>query len=183
MLTLRTSTSLIISGILAILFGILASIWPATAILTLVLIWGAYALIDGIIMLVLAFRRGASGAGRVFLIIAGVIGVLAGLIALIRPFQSAVALTWVLGIWLMVRGIMEIISAFSAGRGGRRWLLVLGGVLWLLAGILFAANPGAAAVGISLWIGIMAIIWGVLLVIGGIQLRSALKQENSRNLS
>lgn len=183
MLGLRTSTSLIVSGILAIIFGILASFWPASVVLTLVLLWGAYALIDGILMLVLAFRRGVGGGGRVFLIVAGVLGVLAGLVALIRPFDAAIVLAWVLGIWLMVRGIMEIISAFSIARGARRWLLVLGGVLWLLAGILFAANPGAGALGVSLFIGLLAIIWGVLLVVGGIQLRSAAKRENSHNLS
>lgn len=167
----RSATFLLVSGGLAILFGIVATVWPIGTALTLVIVWGCYALVDGIAALVAAFRP-EGRRSRVLLLLSGIVGVLAGLIAVFRPISSALALAWVLGIWLVVRGVIEIVAALGHDHPRPRWLMILGGVLWIIAGILFVANPGAGALTISLWLGILAIVWGVLLVGAGLAVRS-----------
>ena len=67
-------------------------------------------------------------------LVTGVMGVIAGCVAIFRPFSSAVVLTVVLGIWLLLRGLIEIASAFTGEVAGSRWGIALGGVLWLIAG-------------------------------------------------
>ena len=124
----RTPTVLIVSGVLALIFGIVAMVWPVGAAISMVIIWASYALVDGISALVLAFRpEGKEGKG--FLIFSGIMGIIAGLVGLFMPVSSAVALAWVLGIWLLARGILEIGAAFGHERATPRWLLVVGGSL------------------------------------------------------
>lgn len=160
---------LIFTGIAAVIFGIIAIAWPAETALTLVLVWGWYALIDGVIEISAAFRP-EGRATRGLLIFTGVVGVLAGLIAIFRPLESAVALAWVLGIWLVVRGISSLISAFSFESVTPRWLLVLGALCFLIAGVIFILNPGAAALTLSIWLGVLALMWGVSILIAGFAL-------------
>lgn len=172
----RSSTYLIIAGILAIIFGVIAMFYPVASAATLVIVWGIYALADGIFALVSAFRP-AEKSGRAILIIVGILGVLAGIIAVTQPLSSLVALTWVLGVWFIARGILDIVSAFTSHADTPRWLLVLVGVLWLIAGILIAMAPGAAAVGFSLWLGILAVIWGGSMVAMGAVGRSEARES------
>lgn len=171
-LSQRSSMFLIVSGAIAIIFGLLAAVWPGKTAIILVTIWAIYALVDGVLSLVSAFRDGASGAMRILLVTAGVLGILAGLIALINPVGSAIVLAWVLGIWLIARGVLFIIGAFT-GEGKTQWLLVLVGVMWIIVGILFTANPGSGALAVALWIGLGAIAWGLILLIQGFRARSA----------
>lgn len=166
----RSATWLIVAGVVTVLFGVVAMIWPIGTAIALVILWGCYALVDGILAFAAAFAGGQSAGGRVFLIMVGLIGIAAGLFAIVRPGVGAVTLTWVLGIWLMVRGVMEVVAAFSTPGGSRVWL-VIGGALWFLAGLFFAVNPGAAAVSLALWLGIFAVAWGVALIVGGVTLR------------
>ena len=170
----RSATALFITGAIAIIFGIIATAWPMASALALVFMWGIYALVDGVISLVLAFRPEGSTA-RVWLIINGILGIIAGLWVVFQPIAGAVVLAWVLGFWMLVRGIMEFAAAFSHGNVRPRWLVILGGVLWVLAGILFLANHGSAALAIALWLGILAIIWGITLIAAGFTVRKAAK--------
>ncbi len=173
----RSATTLFLFGALAIVFGLLAAAWPLSTALALVMLWGAYALVDGVAAFFAVPK--AQGAARWWLILSGVVGVLAGLVALFQPLSSAVALAWVLGIWLVVRGVLEIAAAFGHDDPRPKWLLVVGGALWIIAGILFVANPGAAALTISLWLGVLAIIWGAMLIGAGFTVRSAAKGANA----
>lgn len=168
----RSTTAVIGLGVVAIIFGILALFWPIGSALTLVIFWGAYALVDGITSIVLAFR---SDEGRGWLVVSGVIGILAGLVAMFQPLSSAVALTWVLGIWLIARAIMELIAAIGAKTTGPRWLTFLSALLWAIAGTLFVLNPGASALGLAMWLGVLAITWGIVLVVLGFSARNAAK--------
>lgn len=171
----RSATSLFVAGGLAVLFGIVASAWPTRTALVLVILWAIYALVDGILALVLAFRSEGKSS-RVLLVVNGVVGILAGVLVLARPVSGAVTLAWVLGLWLIVHGVVEIMGAFS-DTGKRRWLVALSGVLWILAGALFMARPGAAALTISLWLGVLAIAWGLLLVGAGLATRAQRKAD------
>ncbi len=174
----RSPTMLFLSGGLAIVFGLIASFWPLSTALALVILWGAYALVDGVSELATAFRKEVTRTLRVFYIVAGVIGVLAGLFAIFRPVASVVALSWVLGVWLIVRGIMEVAAAFVV-TSRQRWILVVGGILWIIAGVIFTANPGVAALALAMWPGILAIGWGILLVGAGLAVRSMTKNAAS----
>ncbi|MFV0427719.1 MAG: HdeD family acid-resistance protein [Beutenbergiaceae bacterium] len=168
----QSSLFLMISGVIAVGFGILAAVWPGRTALILVVLWATYALVDGVLALIGAFSKGMSGALRILMVAAGVLGVIAGIIALVNPIGSAVVLAWVLGIWLVARGVLFIISAFTT-EDGPQWLLVLVGILWIVVGILFTANPGSGALAIALWIAFGAIAWGVILLIQGWRLRRA----------
>lgn len=172
----RSSSYLIISGALAVVFGLVAAFFPIATALTLIVVWGIYALIDGIAAAVMAFRPGP-GQSRGFLIFAAVVGIAAGLIAVSSPATAGGALVWVLGVWLMVRGVLEIVAAFTERAAGDRWLLVLGGVFWLIAGWLIVANPGVAALSVALWLGVLAIIWGNVLLIVGFHVRGIAKEN------
>lgn len=160
---------LLVRGILAVLFGIMAMVWPSITAIALAVLWGIWALIEGVINLVAAFQRGATGkAWKIFF---GVVSILAGLIAIIHPFDVAVVLTWILGIWFLVAAVFQGIGAFASTRSQPRWMLLVSAVLSLLIGILFVARPGVGVLSIVFWIGIVAIIWGILLIVAAFAAR------------
>lgn len=164
---------LLVRGVLGIVFGILAIAWPISTAIALALLWGIWALADGIGSIAQAFQPKSRGS-RLWLLALGVIAVIAGFFAIVHPGMTVATLTWILGIWLIIRGIFELAGAFSSGLPMPRWLLVLNGLLSLLIGILFAANPGAGAVGIAVVLGITALVWGVVLIAVAMSVRRGL---------
>lgn len=181
---------LLLRAVIAVVFGIIAIAAPVAAALAFALLWGIWALADGIGAFVQAFSKdvvgmnadgtavmgGRSGGEKALLIVLGLIGVVAGLLAITSPGLAAVALTWILGIWLIVRGIFELVGAFSASAAGARGLLILGAVVDFLLGILFVANPGKSVVGIAVFLGILAIVWGIVMFVIALMIR---KQANA----
>jgi uncharacterized membrane protein HdeD (DUF308 family) len=164
---------LVLRGVLGIVFGIVAIAWPISTATALALLWGIWALVEGLGSLWQAFQPGATG--RVWLVVMGVIALVAAFFAIFHAGATAVALTWILGIWLIVRGIFELVGAFASTLPMPRWLLVLGGLLSILVGVLFTANPGAGAVAVAVWLGLMALIWGIVLVATGFMFRQGAK--------
>ncbi|HEU5000837.1 MAG TPA: HdeD family acid-resistance protein [Lapillicoccus sp.] len=153
---------LLVRGILAILFGIMAMVWPGITTVALAVLWGCWALVDGVVNIVAGFQKGAAGKGwKIFF---GVVSILAGLIAIVHPFDAALILTWILGIWFIVTAIFQGVGAFSSTRTQPRWMLIVTAVLSLLIGILFVARPGTGVLSIVLWLAIVAIIWGIFLI-------------------
>src|SRR5256885_4424651 len=114
-------------GALAVLFGVLALVWPAITIGVLVLLFGAYALVDGVFALGSALFGGARVEGRrAWLILEGVVGVAAGIVAFVWPGVTALALLWVIAAWAIITGVLEIATAIRLRRELRgEWLLVL----------------------------------------------------------
>jgi uncharacterized membrane protein HdeD (DUF308 family) len=172
MLTLRHGWSLLlIRGVAGIVFGVLAMAWPISTAIALAVLWGFWALVDGVSWLARAFGPGRiGGPDRVWWILMGAVSLLAAFFALFSPGVTAVTLTWILGIWLIVRGGADVAGAFSQ-RGATRGLVLLGAATSILLGILFAANPGAGAVGIAVTLGIFAVVWGVFLVLAAFAAR------------
>jgi uncharacterized membrane protein HdeD (DUF308 family) len=164
---------LIVRGVIGVVFGILAIVWPISTAIALALLWGFWALMDGIGSLTQAFRPESRGS-RFWLALMGVIALLAAFFAIFSPAMTAVTLTWILGIWLIVRGAFEAVGAFSSAMATPRWLLFLSAALSILLGILFVANPGAGAVGIAVLLGVTALMWGAAFVVGGLAVRRAL---------
>jgi uncharacterized membrane protein HdeD (DUF308 family) len=161
---------LLVRGVIAVLFGIVAIAWPISTAIALALLWGFWALFDGIGSLVQAFQPESRG-GRVWLVIMGLVALVAAFFAIFSPAVTAVALTWILGIWLIVRGVFEAIGAFSSSSQLPRWLLLVGAALSLILGLLFVFNPGRAVVAIAVWLGVAAIIWGGVFVAMAIAIR------------
>lgn len=168
------SRPLFTGGAIAILLGLVALIWPGMTLSIVAIIWGIFALADGIN----SFTRlsGASKAEKTLYISSGVLGVLAGLLVILQPLWGMASLTWILGFWLILRGIIEIIAAFRLPKDAPKAWLVLSGVLWMLAGLLVTANPGAAMVSIVFWLGLLSIAWGVTFIVAGFRVRSAAQQ-------
>jgi uncharacterized membrane protein HdeD (DUF308 family) len=160
----------VVRGALAVVFGLVAIFWPTTTAAALAILWGFWALADGIGNIVQATRPGP-GSMRIAAALMGLIALVAAFFAIFSPAVTAVALTWILGIWLIVRGVMELVLSFSDNRPAPRGLMLLGAALDLLLGVLFVANPGAGVVGIAVLLGLTALAWGAVFVVLGLMLR------------
>jgi uncharacterized membrane protein HdeD (DUF308 family) len=165
-----TWKTLVVRGVLALVFGVVAIAWPTSTATALAFIWGFWALVDGIGNLAQAAQPGP-GSMRLAFAAMGVIALVAAFFAIFSPAVTAVALTWILGIWLIVRGLMEVVLSFSDSRPAPRGLMLAGAALDLLLGVLFVANPGAGVVGIAVLLGITALAWGAVFVTVGLMLR------------
>jgi uncharacterized membrane protein HdeD (DUF308 family) len=165
-----TWQTLVVRGALAAVFGLVAIIWPTTTASALAILWGFWALADGIGNLVQATRPGP-GSLRVAAAVMGVIALVAAFFAIFSPAVTVVALTWILGIWLIIRGVMELALSFSDHRPAPRGLMLLGAAIDFLLGVLFVANPGAGVVGIAVLLGLTALAWGAVFVTLGLMLR------------
>jgi uncharacterized membrane protein HdeD (DUF308 family) len=161
---------LVIRGAVGIVFGILAIAWPIETGLALMLLWGFWVLVEGISLLVQAFRSKTEGS-RLGRAVVGVVAIIVAFFAIFSPAVTAQTLTWFVGIWLILRGVFEVFTAFSSYRLTPRWLLLVGAALSILLGVFFVANPGRGAVGIAVWLGLIALAWGVVLVVMGWMLR------------
>ncbi|MCI0366326.1 MAG: HdeD family acid-resistance protein [Phycisphaerales bacterium] len=166
----------VLRGIVAILFGIMALVLPRMALLTLVFLFGFFALADGIFSLIMAFRGSPDTMQPRqpwwALLIHGLISVAAGIAAFVIPGLTAIALLYLIAAWAVAAGVLEIIVAIRLRKQIRgEWLLALTGVLSILFGILVAIFPSAGALAVVLWIGIYALIVGGLLIALGLRLR------------
>lgn len=154
----------LLRGIAGIVFGVLAFAWPGITLLTLIIFYGAYALIDGIFAIGAAFRGGAAQS-RWWLILIGVFGIAAGLLTFMWPGLTALVLATFIGIWSLMRGIFEIVGAIKIRHEiDNEWWLILSGALSVLFGLVMLFMPGAGALALIWVIGAYAIIFGALLV-------------------
>jgi len=163
---------LLLRGIAAIAFGVLAFIWPGLTLLTLVILYGVFAIIDGVLALAAVFGRTGPDVPKWWLVLTGILGIGAGLIALFWPGITALVLIIFIGAWAIVRGIMEIIAAIQLRKEIEgEWLLILAGVLSVLFGLGVLLYPGAGAVALAWLIGIYAIAIGVVMIMLALRLR------------
>ena len=170
-MTLRW-TVLLTRGLIGIGFGILAMAWPEETVTVLVVLWGCWALIDGIAML-LAIRVVPGTAPKVVALVAGLVALFIAFFAIARPGVAAATITWFIGVWLVVRGVLEIVEALSTDVPRGRVALVAGGLLDLLIGVLFMLNPGSAILGIAWLLGLLALLWGCVAVVMAFFVRKA----------
>ncbi len=168
------ASAMMLRGVVTILFGVFAMVWPIATVVALVVTWGVFAVLDGILGGIVGFSRNTTSGQKWLSILLGVLSLAAGIFLVLRPLQAAVALTWVLGIWLVARGVVDAASAFTY-RSSARWWLVVAGVLSVIAGALIVANPGTAALAFAVWVGLFALMWGIFLFISGFMLRRGAK--------
>jgi uncharacterized membrane protein HdeD (DUF308 family) len=138
----------------------------------LILLFGAYALVDGIFN-VIAAVSGRSGARRWWaLLLAGLVSIAAGIVTFSMPGLTALALVYVIGAWAIARGVFEIVAAVRLRKVIRNeWWLGLSGALSIVFGALMMLAPGAGALALVFWIGAYAVVFGALLVAFGVRLR------------
>lgn len=164
--------ALLIRGIVAILFGIGALIWPGITLIVLVSLFGAFALVDGIFSVIAAIgERGHDHWG--WLLVGGLIGIIIGIITFFWPHITVLILLDIIAIWAILTGIFDFVVAFTYHQpAGREILLIIGGVISLIFAAILLFHPVAAVLGIIWVIGIYAIILGILWIIRAIRFRS-----------
>ena len=170
--------SFVLRGVLAVLFGLIAWLMPHIALGALILLFGAYAIVDGIFNIVAAFRRtGDDRAPWWALLVSGIVSLIAGFVAFFYPGLTALALVFVIAGWAIATGVMSIVAAVRLRRQIEgEWLLALSGALSVVFGVLAAIFPGAGALAILIWIGAYAIVFGITLIVLGLRLRSWLRR-------
>jgi uncharacterized membrane protein HdeD (DUF308 family) len=163
--------AVVLRGVVAILFGILAWTWPGLTLGTLILAWGVYCLFDGILAVASAFS-GSSGRPWWVLVIEGVASLAAAAIAFVLPGLSALVLLYLIAAWAIATGIFEIVEAIRLRKEikGEFWL-ALAGVVSVLFGLMLIAAPGRGALAVVWIIGTYAMVFGVFLVALGFRLK------------
>jgi uncharacterized membrane protein HdeD (DUF308 family) len=156
----------VLRGVLAILFGIAAFVWPGPTVAALVILFGAYALVDGIFAIGTGIAGwDLSGSSRWWLVLGGIAGVIVGLITFVYPNITAEILLYFIGAWAIVTGIFEVIAAIQLRQViDNEWLLVFSGILSVAFGVLVFVYPQASALSILWMIAIYAILFGLALI-------------------
>ena len=160
----RNWWALALRGLVAVLFGLACFVWPLPTLMVLVLLYGAYALADGVFAVAAALAGRAQGSHWWALLLEGLLGIAVGVITFFWTDITAVALLYLIAFWAIVTGILEIVAAvrlraYIAGE----WALALSGVLSILFGLLLLIWPGATALALIWVIGAYAILFGILL--------------------
>lgn len=160
---------LLLRGLIAIGLGIMAFAKPGLTLSTLVLLYGFYCLIDGIV----AVAVGLTGGQMWQALLLGLVGIGAGLATLFYPGLTAMLLLYFMAVWAIARGIFEILAAIEFRKVIEgELMLVLAGIASIAFGVLIIANPGAGALSIIWILGGYALLVGVLLVIASFRLKA-----------
>src|SRR6202048_85610 len=160
-------------GVLGILFGLIALIFPGPTMLSLVLFFSAYMLVDGvfgIISGVRAIRRKEDRWG--LLIFEGLLNIAVGIAAFLWPGLTVIAFVWLIAAWAIVTGGLMTAAGFRLNIDHGRWWMVLGGLLSLAYGVLLVIGALVGAIVLTWWLGAYALVFGVALVVFSFKLRS-----------
>jgi uncharacterized membrane protein HdeD (DUF308 family) len=157
---------LLLRGVAAIAFGVLAFAWPGITLVVLTYMWGLYAISDGILALWAAIAgRGGEIAPRWWLAVVGIAGILAGLLTFVWPEMTALVLLMFIASWAIVVGVLQIWGAIRLRKEIEgEWLLALSGVLSVAFGVIMFAQPGAGALAVVWLIGWFAIFAGCVYI-------------------
>jgi uncharacterized membrane protein HdeD (DUF308 family) len=167
----KQSWLLVLQGILAVAFGVIAWVWPGLTVETLVILFGAFAIASGVMSLWAAVGAHRVGDSPWPFIFRGVLGIGTGVVVAVWPDISATALLYVIAAWAIVIGVYEVIAAIALRKAiDNEWLLGLAGIASIAFGVLAAIYPGDGAVALVWTIGIYAIVYGVLMVAYGFRL-------------
>jgi uncharacterized membrane protein HdeD (DUF308 family) len=172
----RTSVSwwsLVLRGAVAIIFGILAYLMPGLTLQALVLVFGAYAVVDGVFAIASGIRSDRARGRDWLLVLGGVAGIIAGVLAWVLPGMTALVLITIIGAWAIVTGVFEIAAALRLRNLLRHtWIFILEGILSVLFGLFVFIAPGAGALALVWLIAAYAIVSGVMLVAFGLRVKA-----------
>jgi uncharacterized membrane protein HdeD (DUF308 family) len=163
--------AIMLRGVIAILFGVVALAAPGAVLLSLALLFGIYLLVDGVIGLVASVRSVMAHGHWGALLAEAVLNMLIGLIALFMPAAAVLAFVLLMAAWALISGGLMLAAAVKLHTSHGRWWLGLGGVASLIWGVLLVAAPIVGAVVLAWWLGIYAIVFGIALLACGLRLR------------
>jgi uncharacterized membrane protein HdeD (DUF308 family) len=167
---------LALRGLLGILVGVAALVWPGITLAVLIVFFGAYMFVDGLFALVAAVRFRHERERWVPLLLEALLGIAIGAVTFLWPGITALAWVFTIAAWALVTGVLELVAAFRIrGALGTEILLGLSGLVSIIFGIAMAALP---LIGLVVWvimIGAYAIAFGVLMIVAAFRLRSAAK--------
>jgi uncharacterized membrane protein HdeD (DUF308 family) len=163
---------LVLRGVLAVLFGIVAFFMPGPTAYALVLLFGAYALVDGIFAVITGIREYDERERWWAVLLEGIAGIIVGVLTFLWPGVAGLVLLTFIAAWAIITGVFEIMAAIRLRREIEgEWLLGLSGVASVLFGLLLLFQPVAGLIAVTWIIGAYAILFGVLLIALGLQLR------------
>jgi uncharacterized membrane protein HdeD (DUF308 family) len=170
--------SALVSGVLAVILGVLILVWPGKSIVVAAILFGVYLVVTGVVQVIFAFSLHVSAGGRVLLFISGAASLILAVLAF-RHFGEGYAIL-LLAIWIAVgfifRGVATTVSAISdPGLHGRGWNIFVG-VLSLIAGIVVLAWPFGSIVTLALVVGAWLIVIGVMEIVSAFAIRRAAKK-------
>lgn len=170
----RTWGLVVFRGVMGVVYGVIAMAWPQITILALVILFGAYAIVDGVTAIIMGFS--GRGGERWLLLLTGVIGVIAGLVAFFWPGATALVLLWVIAFWAILSGFMYLVTAWRLRKEiSGEWLMVLTGLASIALGVVLMIQPASGAVALVVTIGIFAVIWGIFSILLGLRMRGVSK--------
>jgi len=155
---------LLLRGVAAVAFGVLTFVWPQISLLTLIMVYGIYAMADGILALIAAIRGGGV-VPRWWLALGGVVSILTAVLVFAWPGLTALVLVYLIGFWSILRGVLEIIGAIRLRNEiANEWTLGVAGALSVIFGLILVIMPGAGAIGLLWLIATWAVLFGLLLI-------------------
>jgi uncharacterized membrane protein HdeD (DUF308 family) len=167
------ASSLIIRGIIGVIFGIVAFLWTGATLAFLIVLFGAYALLDGIADIAHGISSARADGYGWFLILEGIVGIGAGIVTFLWPAITMVVLVIVIGIWAVFTGILELIAAIRLRNVIKgEWLLALSAILSIALGVLLFLYPVTGAVVLAWLVGAYAFVAGIVLIALGVRLRA-----------
>jgi uncharacterized membrane protein HdeD (DUF308 family) len=167
-----------IRGVIGTLFGLVALFLPGATMLSLVLVFAAYAFVDGVFAIVSAVRAARERERWGYLLLEGIVDIAAAAVAVFWPGITVVAFVFVVAFWAIFTGVLELMAAFRLDFiDGRGWL-IFGGIVSVLYGVLLIVAPMIGAVVLTWWLGAYALVFGVCLVVLAFKLRARLENLN-----
>lgn len=160
---------LTVRGLVAILFGVVALLMPGRTAAVLILLFGVFAIVDGVTLI--AFGRRA-GTKWYWSALAGFVSIAAGIVVLGRPGLAAVAAVWIIAIWAILNGILHILAAIEIRKEVEgEWVMVLAGILAVLFGVILLSRPDVGILAVVWLIGTFAILLGILMILLSFRLK------------
>jgi uncharacterized membrane protein HdeD (DUF308 family) len=173
---------LLLRGIVAILFGAFTFLQPGISLASLLLLFGAFAFADGVLGAWTAITSRKDRENWWVLLLEGLVGIGVGVLALIKPGLTALALLFYISIWAIATGVLEIVAAVRLRKEIEgEWALILAGLASVAFGVLLMARPGSGALAVLWIIGSYALVFGVLLVILAFKVKGLAKKIEARH--
>jgi uncharacterized membrane protein HdeD (DUF308 family) len=168
----RNWWAFLLRGVLGILFGLIAFWHPLVTMLSLVIVFAAYAITDGVFAIIAAVRAARASERWWPFVLEGIVDIAAGVLAFIWPHITILVMVILVAVWALISGGLMLSAAFKLPADMGRWWFGLGGLASIIFGIMLAISPMIGALVLTWWIGAYAFVFGIAMVIAAFRLRS-----------
>ena len=164
--------TLVVRGVIALIFGILAFVWPGLTLASLVILFGAFVLMDGIFAIVGAIGGWGERDDHWLLLLGGLLGVGIGIMTFRAPGITTTLLLMFIAAWALATGVLEIIAAIRLRKEIKgEWWLILSGITSIVLALVLMIFPDAGALGLLWLIASYAVLFGAMIIALGLKLR------------